>query len=101
MLWGLAGDNLDPSRRIGAGIAHAMRAMFYMDVARMYAAEPYSLNKKAETLPLVTEKTTQAETYNNPRKSNEDMWAFIISDAERSEERRVGKECRSRWSPYH
>ena len=27
----------------------------------------------------------------------------MISDleAERSEERRVGKECRSRWSPYH
>src|SRR5206468_6641397 len=22
-------------------------------------------------------------------------------DADRSEERRVGKECRSRWSPYH
>ena len=22
-------------------------------------------------------------------------------DAYRSEERRVGKECRSRWSPYH
>ena len=22
-------------------------------------------------------------------------------DSERSEERRVGKECRSRWSPYH
>ena len=22
-------------------------------------------------------------------------------DALRSEERRVGKECRSRWSPYH
>ena len=26
--------------------------------------------------------------------------AFLIS-AVRSEERRVGKECRSRWSPYH
>ena len=24
-----------------------------------------------------------------------------IMDGERSEERRVGKECRSRWSPYH
>ena len=24
-----------------------------------------------------------------------------IAPAERSEERRVGKECRSRWSPYH
>ena len=23
------------------------------------------------------------------------------ANAERSEERRVGKECRSRWSPYH
>ena len=22
-------------------------------------------------------------------------------DSDRSEERRVGKECRSRWSPYH
>ena len=25
----------------------------------------------------------------------------IKSNRERSEERRVGKECRSRWSPYH
>ena len=24
-----------------------------------------------------------------------------IADDDRSEERRVGKECRSRWSPYH
>ena len=24
-----------------------------------------------------------------------------VQEAERSEERRVGKECRSRWSPYH
>ena len=27
-------------------------------------------------------------------------FAMSISD-NRSEERRVGKECRSRWSPYH
>src|ERR1035437_4477219 len=25
----------------------------------------------------------------------------LASKAKRSEERRVGKECRSRWSPYH
>ena len=25
----------------------------------------------------------------------------ITPDRSRSEERRVGKECRSRWSPYH
>ena len=27
--------------------------------------------------------------------------AFTYMDWTRSEERRVGKECRSRWSPYH
>ena len=26
---------------------------------------------------------------------------FSFSEQTRSEERRVGKECRSRWSPYH
>src|SRR3989441_2084651 len=26
---------------------------------------------------------------------------LLIADIGRSEERRVGKECRSRWSPYH
>ena len=25
----------------------------------------------------------------------------LITEVSRSEERRVGKECRSRWSPYH
>ena len=27
--------------------------------------------------------------------------AMQCTESERSEERRVGKECRSRWSPYH
>ena len=26
---------------------------------------------------------------------------FVVGSKIRSEERRVGKECRSRWSPYH
>ena len=45
-------------------------------------------------------------------KSNNDSTDFYLGgrkmgplvtamSAERSEERRVGKECRSRWSPYH
>ena len=33
------------------------------------------------------------EKHNLPRENQEEI--------ERSEERRVGKECRSRWSPYH
>src|SRR3712207_7677121 len=29
------------------------------------------------------------------------LWDVTFRTAVRSEERRVGKECRSRWSPYH
>ena len=29
------------------------------------------------------------------------IWKSTINEIARSEERRVGKECRSRWSPYH
>ena len=34
-----------------------------------------------------------------------ELWGILFEDLPeeliRSEERRVGKECRSRWSPYH
>src|SRR5256885_7104912 len=35
--------------------------------------------------------------------TNSGKWGFFASGSrqQRSEERRVGKECRSRWSPYH
>src|SRR3712207_9056342 len=31
----------------------------------------------------------------------DDIEAIVLTHGHRSEERRVGKECRSRWSPYH
>ena len=42
--------------------------------------------------------------YCDGRANMEDFIRFAISEgfsSYRSEERRVGKECRSRWSPYH
>ena len=33
--------------------------------------------------------------------SKDRTWELIEEEHQRSEERRVGKECRSRWSPYH
>src|SRR5574337_283400 len=36
--------------------------------------------------------------WNHPRGH---VWNVVVRPASRSEERRVGKECRSRWSPYH
>src|SRR2546427_12974054 len=34
-------------------------------------------------------------------RDSESMKAVVAAEPPRSEERRVGKECRSRWSPYH
>ena len=40
-------------------------------------------------------------TFSFNRETDADILEKLESVAERSEERRVGKECRSRWSPYH
>src|SRR6267143_1405219 len=37
----------------------------------------------------------------SPRTLDWDTWQGDVPKRARSEERRVGKECRSRWSPYH
>ena len=42
-----------------------------------------------------------ARNYLFPRKLAAVADASAVNMARRSEERRVGKECRSRWSPYH
>ena len=36
-----------------------------------------------------------------PTQIRDGQSGFLINPADRSEERRVGKECRSRWSSYH
>ena len=52
-----------------------------------------------------TEKKKQANTEKENRKKLEkkkkQQAALKLKKEARSEERRVGKECRSRWSPYH
>jgi len=40
-------------------------------------------------------------TFRNLRDSAARLFELTPDAPERSEERRVGKECRSRWSPYH
>ena len=44
---------------------------------------------------------TGAEPPSDAYRLADHWWGMIIDIDKRSEERRVGKECRSRWSPYH
>jgi hypothetical protein len=86
----LAGENPAEDRVIGAGVAYAMRAMFYMDLARMFAQKTYALDKSSETAPIIRETTTIEALMHNPRASNEEMWVFIISDLDMAEKYLAG-----------
>ena len=84
-------ETADNEERGFLGIAYAYRAMFYLDLARMYEFKPnrytsVSDNVLGLTVPIVTEKTTEEESSNNPRVPREEMYGFIMSDLEKAAE---------------
>ena len=81
----MAGTEPSDEHKSGAGIAYAMRAMFYMDLAQMFAQKSYAFDKNAETVPLVLETTAVSDLATNPRATNEVMWAQILSDLDKAE----------------
>ena len=64
----------------------------------------YAAAMKDETMVVLKEcnSVTEAEIIKSILDSA-GIWSMINNEnmSARSEERRVGKECRSRWSPYH
>lgn len=88
LLMAEATDYKDPieGREAGAGIAYTLRAMFYLDIVRMYAAKPYIVDKNALTVPKVTETTTFEDCQNNPRMNWEEAFEFILKDLDRAEQ---------------
>ena len=71
-----------------------------LDVKGYVCPHPQIYTKKA--LEKVNAGEVVEVVFDNPS-SGESIAAMCEStgDEIRSEERRVGKECRSRWSPYH
>ena len=56
---------------------------------------------KEKQLRLGTDAPRAALAYRVSTKGQVDHDDIPMQKIDRSEERRVGKECRSRWSPYH
>src|SRR3712207_9517207 len=89
-------DSLDQQRRLGA--LHGRPRW-----ARAYKWAPMTANTKLLRINIRVGRTGAL----NPWAQLEpvEVGGVTVSTAtlhnERSEERRVGKECRSRWSPYH
>ncbi len=81
----LSGEEPEGAKRDGAGQAYALRAMFYMDLARMFAPKPYTVDKNSPTVPIVNEKTAAKDLASNPRATNEKMWEFILEDLDKAE----------------
>jgi len=82
----LGGQEPTESQKAGAGEAYALRAMFYLDLVRMYAPETYAKNPDAPTVPKKTETMTKEQSQHNRRMTNKEAFEFILSDLDKAEE---------------
>src|ERR1041385_372848 len=85
------GQNIkDALEAAGATLADVVRTTTYVtDMDEYFKHQDVRMKFFGEALPTST--TVQVSRLSRPE--------FMVEI--RSEERRVGKECRSRWSPYH
>src|SRR2546422_7984597 len=67
---------------------------FRAEVARTRVIDRFQQDRKSRVIAMIHRQDTQS-LFGVPVSQS------ITIDDSRSEERRVGKECRSRWSPYH
>ncbi len=77
------------------GASYAFRALSYLELAGMYEFLPnekFPDGRNAQgnlitnlTVPIVTEKLKQKDSYNNPRATHKQMFDFILSDLDKAE----------------
>lgn len=83
-------EEADKSVLASLGQAHAYRAMFYLDLGRLFEFKENDYTTASDaikglTVPIVTEKTTTEEATNNPRVSREVLYKFILEDLKKAE----------------
>lgn len=75
-----------PDKRHGAGEAYALRAMYYLDLCRMYASKPYAVDSTALTTIKADESRTMEAALSQERMKWNEAFAFILKDLDRAEE---------------
>lgn len=96
----LAGEEPDADKVTGAGIAHAMRAMYYMTLGQMYCQKPYTVDPQALTVPIVTENTELSAADNNPRATQEVLFnTLILPDLDKAESYLAGYSRSDKYTP--
>lgn len=73
------------AKESGVGIAYAMRAMFLLDLQRMMAIAPYSVDPNALSTVIVDENSGSTDIMHNPRKTNKEALEFILNDLDQAE----------------
>lgn len=73
---------LDAAQRSYLGFAYAYRAMFYLDLVRLYEFKENTVTKGDDVLglgvPIVLPETSEAEAKNNPRATVDDIYDTVI-----------------------
>ena len=80
----MAGDEPSEDKYSGLGQAYALRAMFYLDIVRMYAPETYGKDKQSPTVPEVST-NPDIDPAHNARMTNEKAFEFILNDLDLAE----------------
>ena len=65
------------------------------DIAKNFPVQISALKERIAGMQVDSQVVKSVDLQDN------DTFAMTVGNVLRSEERRVGKECRSRWSPYH
>lgn len=81
-----AGEEPTDAQKEGLGQAYALRALFYLDLVRMYVPESYGSNPDALSVPIVTDTTSLDNKRNNPRATQRAAMEFILSDLDKAEQ---------------
>ena len=80
--------------------SNSMKKLAFITLGIILSFNAFSQGKYGET-PEDSVKCIENLIYVDYMKNDPKLALELWRVAYRSEERRVGKECRSRWSPYH